>query len=270
MTSYIQKALAAEKKRRSDHSDSKRSIADAAIDLAASSGIFKGLLGAAVQEEVMERNKVLPEIDDRAAVTAYKMLRTRVLQRMRSNNWHTLIVSGAGPSEGKSITAINLALSISHDVNQSVVLVDLDLQRSTIANYFGLDATKGIGEFLANTASIDEIVYSPANMERIAIIPNLSPVANSSELIASPRMRGLLDWVKNRGENNIAIFDMPPILATDDVLSFAPSADALLMVVSEGQTERSSLARALEMVEDNNLLGVVLNRSREWSSSAYY
>ena len=271
MTSIIQKVLEAEKQRNAGQRKEPRSLGEATRDLVASSGIFKVLSATPVESKAMERNKILPAIDDRGAVTAYKMLRTRVLQRMRSNDWHSLIVTGAGPGEGKTLTACNLAVSVAGDVNQAVVLVDLDLQRPSLARYFGLDVRASIGDYLIGKAELEEIVYAPAGMERLAIIPNRDPVPNSSDLLASPRMRTLLKWLREQGPETITIFDMPPILACDDVLAFSPYVDAILMVVAEGMTERTSLGRCMEMLGDRNLLGVVLNQSREQDSkSGYY
>ena len=272
MTSIIQKVLEAEKQRSAiARKQEPRSLGEATRDLVASTGIFKSLSSASVESQSMERNKILPAIEDRGAVTAYKMLRTRVLQRLRSNNWQSLIVTGAGAGEGKTLTACNLAVSVSNDVNQAVVLVDLDLQRPSLASCFGLDVRASIGDYLIGKAELEEIVYAPAGMERLAIMPNRDPVPNSSELLASPRMRTLLKWLREQGPETITIFDMPPVLACDDVLAFSPYADAILMVVSEGMTERTALARAMEMLGDRNLLGVVLNQSREKrAASSYY
>lgn len=242
-----------------------------AADRIMDSGLFRILSFASVEPVTMERNKIIPSIEDKAAVSAYKVLRTRVLQRMRGQNWRNLIVTGAGPGEGKTLTACNLAVSISKDVNQSVFLIDLDLQRPSVTKYFGLKANAGLGDYLSGEAEIEDIVCAPKDMDRIAIIPNLGPVENPSELLASPRMRDLLKWLKDQGGAPLAVFDMPPVLACDDVLAFYPSADALLMVASEGITDRDSLKRSLEMLTDCNLLGVVLNRSREHGKvSPYY
>jgi Mrp family chromosome partitioning ATPase len=150
-------------------------------------------------------------------------------------------------------------------------LVDLDLQRPSLASYFGLDVKASIGDYLTGNAQMEDIVYAPTGMDRMVIIPNRDPVPNSSELLASPRMRSLLEWLKTQGPDAITVFDMPPVLACDDVLAFSPYADAILMVLAEGMTERSSVARTMEMIGDRNLLGVVLNRSREQESvSPYY
>lgn len=271
MTSIIQKVLEAEKKRNVGQRTSSRSLGQATSEPVAASGIFKTASTAPIRSNAMEKNRILPAIDDRRAVTAYKMLRTRVLQRMRSNNWHSLIVTAAGPGEGKTLTACNLAVSVAGDVNQSVILVDLDLQRPTLASYFGLDVQASIGDYLIGNASLEEIAYAPSGLDRIVIIPNRDPVPNSSELLASPRMRTLLDWLKQQGPETITVFDMPPVLACDDVLAFSPYADAILLVAAEGMTERHSVGRTMEMIGDRNLLGVVLNQSREVdSASAYY
>lgn len=273
MTSIIQKVLEAEKKRSAitGRANERRSFGQVTKEFVAATGLFKRFSTARVESKAMERNKILPAIDDQSAVTAYKILRTRALQRMRSNDWHSLIVTGAGAGEGKTLTACNLAVSVSNDVNQAVALVDLDLQRSTLASYFGLDIRASIGDYLLGHAPLEEIVYAPAGMERLVIIPNRDPVPNSSELLASPRMRTLLQWLDDQGPGTITIFDMPPVLACDDVLAFSPYADAILLVVSEGKTERAALSRTMEMLGDKNLLGIVLNQSREKGSvSPYY
>jgi protein-tyrosine kinase len=268
--SAIERALKAAAKRKKGELEPMRSrLTGAARELA--SGLFKDIAKIGLKPKVMEQNRILPAIHDRGAITAYKMLRTRILHRMRSNHWQNMIVTSAGPGEGKTLTASNLAFSMSSDVNQSVVLVDLDLQRPSVATYFGIDPKATICDFLRGDAAIEEIVYAPQGMDRIAIIPGGAPVENSSDLISSPRMGELLDWLKARGPTTITIFDMPPVLACDDVLAFLPSVDALLLVVAEGQTDRQALTRTTELLGECNLLGVVLNQSRERNAvSAYY
>ena len=225
--------------------------------------IFRAFRAAEASKEAMEESLFVSAIDDRSAIGAYKVLRTRVIQRMRSNNWRTLLVTSVGAGEGKTLTASNLALSLSRDVNQSVVLVDLDLQRSKVAQYFGFDVEidNGIGDYLNGNVEIPEVIYTPKGMERISVIPNREPVENSSDLLSGPRMKQLLEWLQQQSDRTIVIFDMPPIMASDDVLAFCPEVDAILFVATQGQTERDLLKKAMELLGDNNLLGVVLNKS---------
>jgi protein-tyrosine kinase len=93
---------------------------------------------------------------------------------------------------------------------------------------------------------------------------------NSSEMLTSTRMLELMQSLEAETPRRVLIFDMPPVLAADDVLAFAPQIDGLLMVVAEGTTDRNALRRAKEVLAEMNLLGVVLNRSAERNDAAYY
>ncbi len=232
---------------------------------AVASNIFRMFQPARPDPEIMKKYQIVSALDDAAASSAYSLLRTRVLKRMRSNNWHSLLVTSPGPAEGKTITAANLAISLSRDVNQSVLLVDLDLHRSTVAKYLGfdIDVEAGVSDFLRENAEIPDIVYVPTEMDRIGIIPNREPIENASDLLGSPRMRELLAWLKNQAEQTIVIFDMPPVLVCDDVLVVCSEIDAVLMVVSQGVTDRIGLGKAMDLLQDTDILGVVLNQSAE-------
>lgn len=235
------------------------------------SGVFRMIRAARADRHVMEASRIVSAIDDRSAISAYNLLRTRVLQRMRSNGWRSILVTSPGAGEGKTLTASNLAVSLARDVNQSVLLVDLDLQRSSIAKYFGFDVDirSGMSDYLLDKCQVEDILYVPSDLERIAIIPNLTTLQSSSELVNSPRMKSLLSAVREQPDNTIAIFDMPPVLACDDVLAFCPQVDAVLLVVAQGQTDRIALDKTMELLSEANLLGVVLNKSDE-SSGEYY
>jgi capsular exopolysaccharide synthesis family protein len=228
----------------------------------------------ALDRRILEENRVLPQISDIAALRAYKILRTRLLRRLEANQWRSLAVTGVTAGEGKTLTAINLAIAMAQDVNTWVFLVDLDLQRPRVAEYLGIRPapeapTKGLSDFLLGDATFDSITYSPG-IERLAVVPNFQPLAQSSELLTSPRMAELMMALEAEAPRRIVIFDMPPVLASDDVLAFAPQIDGLLLVVAEGTTARDSLRSAKEVLSEMNLLGVVLNRSAERNERDYY
>jgi len=269
--SSLQKAI--EKSRRSSPAGSRAlDSAESSEEEPAGSAIFRAFQATSPDKEIMEESRIVSAIDDRSAIAAYSVLRTRVLQRMRNNGWHTLLVTSPGASEGKTLTALNLAVSLSRDVNQSVMLVDLDLRRFTVAKYFGFstDVKAGIGDYLMGSAEISEIIYVPSNLERITVIPNREAVENSSDLLASPRMKQLLAWLREQSDRTIIIFDMPPVLACDDVLAFCPVVDSVLLVVAEGQTDRAALEKTIGLLAETNLLGVVLNKSDELGDSEAY
>ena len=218
--------------------------------------------------ECMERSCLLPFVDSKAGVNAYRVLRTRVLKRMWSNDWNSLIVTGSAPGDGKTTTAINLAITASQDVNQSVLLVDFDLERPAMAQRLGLEKTVGLSDYLCGNAELEEIFYN-TDVNRLFVVPSFERT-HLSESFISPKVLALLDHVKELGPNLLTIFDMPPITSSDNVLAMVPYADTLLLVVSEGQTNRSLLRRAIQMIEDIPRVGTVLNRSVEGGAGSYY
>src|SRR5262245_969260 len=201
----------------------------------------------------MERHCILPMVSDKAALRAFKILRTRVLRRLEANKWYSMAISGVAVGDGKTLTAINLAMALAQDVNTWVYLVDLDLQRPQIASYLGLGVERGLSDYLTGEAGIDDVIYE-IGMERLAVIPNTRPMRQSSEYLNSPRMIELLHALEREQPRRILVFDMPPLLASDDVLVFAPQISALLLVVSEGVTGRNLLRGAKDILAEMNLL----------------
>jgi capsular exopolysaccharide synthesis family protein len=218
---------------------------------------------------VLERNCVLPQIADRAVLRAYKILRTRLLQRLAAKNWRSVAVTSTKSGEGKTLTTINLAVALSQDPNTRVCLVDFDLQRPQVAAQLGIQCERGLGEYLLGEAEADQVIYD-CGLPSLVVIPNTRTFDHSSEMVASVRTHDLLRLIHTEMPNHIVVFDMPPLTA-DDVLTFAPRVDGVLLVVAEGRTERASLEKAKELLAEMNLLGVVLNRSAERDDDlAYY
>jgi len=235
----------------------------------AAAGPVRTFRSAALDTATLELNHVLPKLPDVAAQRAYKVLRTRVLQRMGAENWRSVAVTGTAAGEGKTLTAVNLAIALAQDMNTSTFLVDLDLQRPRVASCLGMKADKGLSDYLVGNANIEDVIYDPG-IDRLAVIPNTQILQQSSELLSSPRMVNLLQTLLAEVPKRIIVLDLPPLLVSDDVLAVAPHVDSVLMVVAQGQTARSTLENAKETLASMNLLGVVLNRSPERDESPYY
>lgn len=218
--------------------------------------------------ELLRNNKVIYGDNDRAGLTAYKMLRTQVLQRMTARNWNALAITSPAPADGKTLTAINLAISLARELHHTVLLVDMDLRNPSIHRYFGIQVEKGIGDYLLHQAPLEEVLFNPG-IERLVILPGRAPVQNSSELLASPQMGALVQQLKSRYPSRIVLFDLPPVLSADDALSFAPFVDAFLLVLRDSKSTRAELEHAMEILKDATLIGTVLNDSDE-KISAYY
>ncbi|HEY8508342.1 MAG TPA: CpsD/CapB family tyrosine-protein kinase, partial [Steroidobacteraceae bacterium] len=219
--------------------------------------------------DAMEANRVLLGVQDVAVARAYKILRTRVLHRLHANNWYSVGITGTTAGEGKSLTAVNLALALAQDVNTWVFLVDLDLQRSQVGTYLGMQIEHGISDYLMGQATADQIIYD-IGVRRLAVVPNVRLVEQSSEFLSSPRMAEFIQTLEQEVPRRVIVFDMPPLLVSDDVLAFGPRADCHLLVVSQGHTARRTLSNAKEILAEMNVIGVVLNRSTERNDSPYY
>jgi len=207
--------------------------------------------------------------DERAA-SAYKMLRTRTLQRMRQHDWHIIGVTSPVQGDGKSLTSVNLALSLAKEQTLSVILAELDLRRSSICQHLGVDPVRGLSDFLEDRAMLESVLFRPEGTKRIAILPNTELYENSSETLSSPRVSDLIEQLRGDDKGRVVICDLPPYLVTDDVLAFTPLVDAFLIVVNEGSTPRDVLKKGLDILKDMPILGVVLNRSDEATSGYYY
>ncbi len=220
-------------------------------------------------ESILRENKVLTAIDDESIIDTYRLLRTRVQTRMRQNNWKTIGITSAGKNDGKTLTAINLGISIAMKQNVTVVVVDADLRNPSIHNVFGFKPQAGIGDYLTSDISIDDILVNPG-IDRLAIVPGNNRTQASSELLSSPKMARLVKELRTRFPTRIVIFDLPPVLVGDDVVAFAPNLDAALLVVEEGSTESDKLKKSIELLENVEIIGTVLNKSKDTSQSQEY
>lgn len=224
---------------------------------------------AASEGDKESRVLIGPDQDDRV-LSAYKMLRTRALKRIRQNDWQVVGITSPVQGDGKSLTSINLALSLAREQSMSVILVELDLRRPSICKQMGIDPARGLADVLDGGCELESALFRPAGTERLAILPNIEVFENSSETLSSLQMIELIESLKSKSPGTIIVCDLPPYLVTDDVLAFAPMVDAFLVVMTEGKTSRDVVTKGTEILEELPLLGIVLNKSDEATASYYY
>lgn len=227
---------------------------------------------ATLDAATMERHCILLGMSDQAALRAYKILRTRLRRRLTANQWRSIGITSEGQGVGKTVTAINLAIAFAQfaqDVRTPTFLVDLDLYRPSVGAYLGMKFGKGLSDYLLGEAEIEDIIYSPP-VKGLAIVPNSRPLQNASELLASSRMVELVRYLESQGPRHVVLYDMPPLLMSDDVLVFAPHMDCLLDVIAVGVTPRASLERSKELLSELNVVGVVLNHAAELDRDEHY
>jgi protein-tyrosine kinase len=218
--------------------------------------------------ELRERCVIFPQEPGPAAL-AYKMLRTQVLHRAREHGMRCIGVVSAANGEGKTLTAINLALSLSSEPNQPVILLDLDLKQPSVANVLQLKSEQGLEAYFRGDAQLETIARRYADLERLCVIPTLSAVPGSSEVLVSHRAGELFKRLKGAVGDPLVIVDLPPVLLSDDVLAIAPQLDGVVLVVTEERTRREDVQRVFELLRSTPVIGTVLNGSADSESRAY-
>ena len=217
----------------------------------------------------LKERRVISATDTQPAGQAYRMLRTQVLQRARSSGLGTLGVISAVNGEGKTLTAVNLALSLAAEPNQTVLLLDLDLRRPAVARTLGLAAERGLESWFGGDVSIRNVCYGVEGVERFFVFPTMTPVTGSSEVLAGIATRKLFTDLKGRDPGRLLVVDLPPVLLSDDALTIAPLLDAVVLVVNERRTKREDIVRVVELLGNTRIVGTVLNRSSESEQRAY-
>lgn len=214
-------------------------------------------------------NRIIAQEKKHGFADAYRMMRAQVLTKLRKNGWSTIGVTSAGPGQGKSLTSANLAISIARNVNHTVMLADFDLRRPNIRNLFNYKREFGLIDCLRDEMPVQDILFTPS-MNGLVVLPGGHPVDESSELLETPQAEKLVQEMKERYQSRVIIFDLPPMLVNDDVFAVMPMIDCMLFVVEEGKTRRDDVSHCMELLEGQNLLGTILNKSRDKVSSTGY
>ena len=225
------------------------------------------------RERAMASRIALPDSplasDERVSAAYIAIVRTRLLQRMRSNSWSTVAITSPEAGEGKSVTAINLALNIARHAGHSVFLLDLDMRSPSVCAYLGVRPPHQLSDYFAGSVALTDLFFS-VGPQNLAIAAGMNGSAQASELLTQAKLDELLAYTKRIAPNPIVLIDLAPITVTDEALAVAPRVDAMLLVVGEGKTRRDSLVRAKQLLADFPSAGIVLNRSSEASGGGGY
>jgi capsular exopolysaccharide synthesis family protein len=214
-----------------------------------------------VAKSTLQERRIISGFEQNEFTDAYKILRTQVFQRLRENGWNSLAVTSPGLNEGKTLTAINLAISLAMEVNYTVLLVDADLRHPSVHSYFGIEAECGLSDYLTADKPLSELLIHPEEIPGIVILPGGKPLTNSAEMLNSPKMVRLVEELKTRYSSRIILFDLPPLLGAADALAFSPYVDAALLVIEHGKTQAEDVKRAVGLLQGTSVIGTVLNKS---------
>ena len=239
--------------------------------LADQAGVVPQFREVNLDRRQLEKNRIIAHNASDPRSKSFDMLRTQVLQAMDQKNWHFLAVTSPTAGCGKTVTAINLALSIARQPERSALLVDLDLQRPAVANYLGIKCQHGLQGILEGRSTLaDVMVRTHIDNCELMVLPTEAPTVHSSELISSRTLGTMLQDIRRAFRTRTVIFDMPPILQGDEVLATLPRIDCVLLVTAAGVSTQHQVLECNKHLQAAEVIRLVLNRASEPTGGNYY
>lgn len=208
-----------------------------------------------------------------AAAEAYKLLRMKLQFSFSDQGSCRIIgISSSISGEGKSVTSINLAYTLSQ-LGHRVLLIDGDMRRPTIAEKLGVQRKPGLSNYLTGQAELADLIQTCGFVKEeraFHLIPSGQNPPNPAELLSSARMQQLLEVL--RGNYDYVILDLPPVIEVSDAMAAANLTDGMLLVVRQNRCDRNALAQTLRQFEfiEARILGLVFNCTGESGGSGYY
>lgn len=212
-------------------------------------------------EPLQVKNPFLVSVNEPHGIVAeeYNKLKATILRLANSEpGKNTFMVTSAVPSEGKTLTAANLALSMARSTDYSVVLVDADFRKPSIHALFGVEQRPGLAQCLREDLSFDEALVQ-TGQGRLAILTAGQQMDDPSELFSSMHMKRFIKAVKERNPNSYVIFDSPPVLPFADARLMGSLVDFTIFVAREDYSKQKQIEEGLGSLPDAHVLGVVYN-----------
>ncbi len=216
----------------------------------------------------LKRNRVVAT-DGGGDAAGFDLLRTKMLQQMRTNRWKRVAITSPGGGCGKTTIAANLAASLTRQAEISVIVFDLDLRRPSMAKLLGVQGQHSCWEVLSGEVEFQEQAVRIS--DNVALSLNQQAARNPAELLSSGRTAEVIDRIEAAYRPDVMLFDMPPMLVTDDNLAFMRNVHcALLIAGAESTTVHQVDVCERDLAEQTNVMGVVVNKCRYMGADQNY
>jgi capsular exopolysaccharide synthesis family protein len=194
-------------------------------------------------------------------------LRTQVLHKSQRQKLQSIVVASVNPSEGKSVTALNLSWLLAQTDGINALIIDSDLRMPSLTDYLGIETDKGLSDVLAGRVSLNDsiIKLEPAGLH---LLPGGEARADVAELISGPTFKEILRQAREMFD--YVIIDAPPLGIFTDATVLINHADGAMLVIRAGKTRYSTVDRILEKLPRERMLGVVLNQSEDVLDETHY
>lgn len=204
------------------------------------------------------------------AAEEFRKIKSSLLDATKKGEFkNTLLVTSALPGEGKTVTSLNLAISLAEEYDHTVLLVEADLRRPTMHQYLSLEDRPGFSSCLMGEVDLRDAII-PTGIGKLSIIRAGHSVPNPAELFSSQRTRNLIMEMKSRYPDRYIIFDTPPILPFTEARSLAQLVDSSLLVVMERHATVADIKESLDVLKGSPLLGIIYNNAAQVNRDKRY
>lgn len=226
-------------------------------------------------EKLLAQGMLSPDASQGKLAEEYRLIKRPLLlnafgeNRNKINNANLILVTSSLPGEGKTFTAVNLALSIAAERDKTVLLVDADVVKPALSRLFGVEDRPGLIELLEHEATFAEVLLR-TDIPKLTLLPSGRRHPHATELLASEAMVQLAGDMSRRYPDRVIIFDSPPLLATTQASVLATHVGQVLLVVESESTPQYIVKEAVEMLSGCALVGCVLNKTTQGFGLGYY
>jgi protein-tyrosine kinase len=239
--------------------------------LTGSARYLQRALGDAIDESVheldashLEAHRVIAHDSADPRSASYDMLRTQVLRTMDSVDRNVLAITSPTAGCGKTLTAINLALSIVRQADRSVLLIDMDIQKAQVARCLGLKFENGLLSVLEDRKTLaSALIRTRVGKSGLIVLPTEIAAFGSSDWMTSQAMALLFQQIRRELQSHIIIVDLPPMLYRDGVMAILPHIDGVLLVAAMGTSTVPEIQDCSKYLQATEVVGYVLNKARE-------
>jgi len=210
-------------------------------------------------DAITQHNIITLAADHYEFIERFKLFKTQILTKTQISGDRTILITSCTNGEGKTFTAINLAVMFAREVDKRVLIVDANLRNPSVLRAFGIPVQEGLTDYLLHNKPLTDLLIGPG-IEKLSLLPAGKTVQHSSEMFGSLKMQDLVAEMKGRYHDRYIFFDGPSILASVDTLVLSKYVDKTLLVVESGKVSPQQLTEAIKLIGEDKILGTVLNK----------
>jgi len=213
-------------------------------------------------QDAINKHKIISLTNDPHGINErFKLFKTQILAKTQISGDRTVLVTSCTNREGKTFTAINLAIMFAREVDQRVLLVDANLNHPSVLQAFGVSAKEGLTDYLLHNKLLNDLLICPG-IEKLTLLPAGKFVEQSNEMFGSLKMQDLIAEMKGRYNDRYIFIDGPSLLTSVDTLVLSKYIDKVLLVVESGKVSPQQLSEAINLAGEDKILGTVLNKRK--------